>query len=125
MALKLSLSLQLPDESIIVQYEEPMVMSTIITPDEYISSIMALIMVCQKLYFTLVRLQSFENLVMIFIFSQFLKRPNVLLQDRRGEQLDQSYIDNKRVMFKVIFPLNEIVIDFFDVLKSKTSGYAR
>ena len=36
---------QLPDEGIIFQYEEPMVMATIITPDDYISEIMSLIMV--------------------------------------------------------------------------------
>ena len=46
-------------------------------------------------------------------------------QERRGEQLEQAYIDNKRIMFKVVFPLNEIVLDFFDELKSITSGYAR
>ena len=50
---------------------------------------------------------------------------SIFFQDRRGEQQEQSYIDETRVMFKVIFPLNEIVLDFFDVLKSNTSGYAR
>lgn len=46
-------------------------------------------------------------------------------QDRRGQPKDQTYIDNKRIMFKVIFPLAEIIVDFFDDLKSNTSGYAR
>ena len=47
------------------------------------------------------------------------------LQDRRGEQSEQIYIDNSRVMFKATMPLGDIVIDFFDQLKSITSGYAR
>ena len=50
---------------------------------------------------------------------------SVSLQERRGEQVEQSYIDNKRLMFKAVLPLNEIVVDFFDELKSLTSGYAR
>ena len=45
------LLLQLPDENIIVQYEEPMVMSTIITPDDYISAIMSLIQVVNLFFF--------------------------------------------------------------------------
>ena len=45
------LLLQLPDENIIVQYEEPMVMSTIITPDDYISDIMNLIQVVYLFFF--------------------------------------------------------------------------
>lgn len=47
-----------------------------------------------------------------------------LCLDRRGEIVDQKYIDDKRILFKVIFPLNEILIDFFDELKNLTSGYA-
>lgn len=35
------------------------------------------------------------------------------------------YIDEHRVMMKYIFPLNEIVVDFYDSLKSMSSGYAR
>ena len=46
-------------------------------------------------------------------------------QERRGEQNEQVYIDNTRVMFKAVMPLCDIVIDFFDELKSITSGYAR
>ncbi|XP_052077454.1 translation factor Guf1, mitochondrial-like isoform X4 [Mytilus californianus] len=49
---------------------------------------------------------------------------NPLCMERRGEILDQSYIDDTRIMFKVIFPLNEILIDFYDELKSVSSGYA-
>lgn len=46
-------------------------------------------------------------------------------QDRRGNTENQTYLDNSRVFHKVIFPLNEILIDFFDALKSVTRGYAR
>lgn len=35
------------------------------------------------------------------------------------------YIDDQRVMMKYLFPLNEIVVDFYDQLKSLSSGYAR
>ena len=47
------------------------------------------------------------------------------MQERRGELLDQMNIDNTRIMMMVKFPLNEILVDFFDDLKSVTSGYAR
>ncbi|XP_005091177.1 translation factor Guf1, mitochondrial isoform X1 [Aplysia californica] len=47
-----------------------------------------------------------------------------LCLDRRGRITDQSYIDDKRVMFQVNFPLAEILVDFFDELKSISSGYA-
>jgi len=47
-----------------------------------------------------------------------------LCQDRRGEYKDMQYLDAKRVVLKYVMPLNEIVYDFFDVLKSKTRGYA-
>ena len=45
-------------------------------------------------------------------------------QERRGVYRDMSYIDDKRVMMTYEMPLNEIIYDFFDVLKSKTKGYA-
>jgi len=38
-------------------------------------------------------------------------------------QQEQNYIDDTRLMFKVIFPLNEIIVTFFDELKAATSGY--
>lgn len=46
-------------------------------------------------------------------------------KERRGNTENQTYLDNSRVIHKVIFPLNEILIDFFDALKSVTKGYAR
>lgn len=47
-----------------------------------------------------------------------------LCQDRRGEYKDMQYLDEKRVRLDYIIPLNEIVYNFFDTLKSKTRGYA-
>ena len=47
-----------------------------------------------------------------------------LCQDRRGEYLDMTYLDQSRVELHYNMPLNEIIFDFFDCLKSRTRGYA-
>ncbi|KAL7976418.1 hypothetical protein Chor_015482, partial [Crotalus horridus] len=47
-----------------------------------------------------------------------------LIKTRRAVQKDLVYIDEQRVMMVYLFPLNEIVVDFFDALKSLSSGYA-
>ena len=47
-----------------------------------------------------------------------------LCQDRRGIYIDMQYLDENRVTLKYNLPLNEIIYDFFDSLKSKTKGYA-
>uniref|UniRef100_A0A8C5B744 GTP binding elongation factor GUF1 n=1 Tax=Gadus morhua TaxID=8049 RepID=A0A8C5B744_GADMO len=47
-----------------------------------------------------------------------------LIKNRRATQENMLYIDEHRVMMKYIFPLNEIVVDFYDLLKSLSSGYA-
>ncbi len=47
-----------------------------------------------------------------------------ICQDRRGEYLDLTYLDQSRVELHYDMPLNEIIFDFFDCLKSKTRGYA-
>lgn len=47
-----------------------------------------------------------------------------LCHERRGQPQDQTYIDQNRIMFKCIFPLSEILIDFYDELKRMSSGYA-
>ncbi|XP_024528296.1 translation factor GUF1 homolog, mitochondrial [Selaginella moellendorffii] len=47
-----------------------------------------------------------------------------LCSDRRGEQLEFSYIDSQRALLKYRLPLREVVVDFYSVLKSITSGYA-
>ncbi|XP_059372214.1 translation factor Guf1, mitochondrial [Carassius carassius] len=79
---------QFPDKSQVVEYLEPMVMGTIIAPDDFTGKIMT------------------------------------LCQSRRAVQKNMFYIDDHRVMMKYIFPLNEIVMDFYDQLKSMSSGYA-
>ncbi|XP_042323362.1 translation factor GUF1, mitochondrial isoform X5 [Sceloporus undulatus] len=79
---------EFPDKSTVLEYLEPTVLGTIITPDEYIGKIIT------------------------------------LCQTRRAVQKDLVYIDDHRVMMKYLFPLNEIVVDFYDALKSLSSGYA-
>uniref|UniRef100_A0A5F8AUK8 GTP binding elongation factor GUF1 n=1 Tax=Macaca mulatta TaxID=9544 RepID=A0A5F8AUK8_MACMU len=79
---------QFPDKSKVTEYLEPVVLGTIITPDEYTGKIM---MLCEA---------------------------------RRAVQKNMIFIDQNRVMLKYLFPLNEIVVDFYDSLKSLSSGYA-
>ncbi|XP_075786604.1 translation factor GUF1, mitochondrial isoform X3 [Pelodiscus sinensis] len=79
---------EFPDKFSVSEYLEPIVLGTVITPDEYIGKIITL---CQA---------------------------------RRAVQKDMVYIDEHRVMLKYIFPLNEILVDFYDALKSHSSGYA-
>ena len=47
-----------------------------------------------------------------------------LCQDRRGTYIDMQYIEETRAVVNYEIPLNEIIYDFFDTLKSKTRGYA-
>ena len=80
--------LNYPDPTEIEMAEEPFVRASIITPPEYVGSIME------------------------------------ICQERRGEYLDLTYLDQSRVELHYDMPLNEIIFDFFDCLKSKTRGYA-
>ena len=47
-----------------------------------------------------------------------------LCQEKRGVFIDMTYLDTKRVRITYEIPLNEIIYDFFDTLKSRTRGYA-
>ena len=60
----------------------------------------------------------------IYAPSDYVGNIMELCQDRRGTFKDMKYIDEKRVDMHYELPLNEIVYDFFDALKSKTRGYA-
>ncbi len=56
--------------------------------------------------------------------SEYVGNIMELCQDRRGVFKDMQYIDETRVEMHYELPLNEIVYDFFDALKSRTRGYA-
>ena len=60
----------------------------------------------------------------IFSPSDFVGSIMELCQDRRGVFKDMKYLDEKRVDIHYELPLNEIVYDFFDALKSRSRGYA-
>jgi GTP-binding protein LepA len=77
----------MPDVVKIAHIEEPWIRATILTPDDYLGSILK------------------------------------LCQDRRGVQADLSYV-GKRAMLVYELPLNEVVFDFYDRLKSISKGYA-
>jgi GTP-binding protein LepA len=77
----------MPDPMRIREIKEPWIQATILTPDEYLGSILK------------------------------------LCQERRGAQVDLNYVGN-RAMVKYDLPLNEVVFDFYDRLKSVSKGYA-
>ncbi len=60
----------------------------------------------------------------ILVPSDFVGNIMDLCQDRRGVFKNMQYLDETRVTLKYELPLNEIVYDFFDALKSRTRGYA-
>ncbi len=78
----------LPDRALLISIEEPYVKVMIITPSQYIGTVMDLV------------------------------------QSRRGEMGDMTYLSPERVELHYSIPLAEIVFDFFDQLKSRTRGYA-
>src|SRR5229473_3470551 len=77
----------MPDPVRVKEMEEPWIRATIMTPDEYLGSVLK------------------------------------LCQDRRGAQIELTYVGN-RAMVKYDLPLNEVVFDFYDRLKSVSKGYA-
>ncbi len=79
---------KLPDPQKISKYEEPYIVASIITPEEYMGAIIN------------------------------------LCQEKRGVQKDYKYLDRKRILIPYEMPLNEIILDFHDKLKSFTKGYA-
>ncbi len=62
--------------------------------------------------------------VSIFTPPEYVGNIMELCQAKRAVYLDMQYIDKNRVVMKYDIPLNEIVYDFFDGLKSRTKGYA-
>lgn len=86
--LKIDNPTNMPEPSEIDYMEEPIVRAAILSPKEYVGSIME------------------------------------LCQDRRGSYIDMEYLDQNRVQLNYLLPLNEIIYDFFDALKSRTRGYA-
>ncbi|MDT5061417.1 MAG: GTP-binding protein LepA [Acidobacteriota bacterium] len=79
---------KMPDPGRIVKIEEPVILATILSSDEYLGGILP------------------------------------LLEEKRGVQKKFEYIAANRVMLTYELPLNEIVLDFYDRLKSVSRGYA-
>ncbi|MGN0788980.1 MAG: translation elongation factor 4, partial [Christensenellales bacterium] len=67
-----------------------------------------------------------EPVVKAFLFTppEYVGTIMELCQDKRGEFVDLTYLEATRVRIEYSIPLNEIVYDFFDSLKSRTKGYA-
>ena len=78
----------LPDPTSIEMMEEPFVRAEIMSPTDYVGTIME------------------------------------LCQERRGRYISMDYLEETRVVITYELPLNEVIYDFFDALKSKTRGYA-
>src|SRR5499425_1986650 len=77
-----------PNPSEIAKIDEPVILATILTNEEYVGGILALV------------------------------------EEKRGKQKSFEYVSSTRVMLQYELPLNEIVLDFYDRLKSVSRGYA-
>ncbi len=60
----------------------------------------------------------------IMVTSEFIGSIMQLCQERRGRYVSTEYIEASRALLKYDLPLNEIIYDFFDALKSRSRGYA-
>lgn len=60
----------------------------------------------------------------IMVTSEFIGSIMELCQERRGKYLGMEYIEKNRALLRYDLPLNEIIYDFFDALKSRSRGYA-
>ncbi|MBQ7066334.1 MAG: translation elongation factor 4 [Lachnospiraceae bacterium] len=60
----------------------------------------------------------------IMVTSEFIGAIMELCQERRGNYLGMEYMEEKRALLRYELPLNEIIYDFFDALKSRSRGYA-
>ncbi|RQD69786.1 MAG: elongation factor 4 [Tindallia sp. MSAO_Bac2] len=59
----------------------------------------------------------------IMVLNDYVGPVMELCQDRRGAMISMDYLDENRVTLQYELPLNEVIFDFFDALKSKTRGY--
>ncbi|MGN1158697.1 MAG: translation elongation factor 4 [Lachnospiraceae bacterium] len=60
----------------------------------------------------------------IMVTTEFIGPIMQLCQERRGRYISTEYIETTRALLKYDLPLNEIIYDFFDALKSRSKGYA-
>ncbi|MBQ8138984.1 MAG: translation elongation factor 4 [Lachnospiraceae bacterium] len=60
----------------------------------------------------------------IMVTKEFVGSIMELCQERRGRYISMEYIEASRALLKYELPLNEIIYDFFDALKSRSKGYA-
>ena len=60
----------------------------------------------------------------IMVTTEYVGAIMTLCQERRGRYLGMEYIEQTRALLKYELPLNEIIYDFFDALKSRSRGYA-
>ncbi len=60
----------------------------------------------------------------IMVTSEYIGAIMDLCQERRGQYISMEYMEETRALIKYTLPLNEIIYDFFDALKSRSRGYA-
>jgi GTP-binding protein LepA len=86
--LEISNPVKLPEPQFLSEIDEPWILATIITKDEFLGGLLA------------------------------------LAEERRGTQVSLEYAGMQRAVLKYEFPLNEVILDFYDKLKSISKGYA-